>query len=171
MPNAKVIRKLNDLIELDFDAIEAYQAAIERLQSPTYRRKLKEFMTDHQRHTRKLSARVEEFGGAPARGPDLMRYLTKGQVLFAKLIAGDRAILMAMRVNEEVTNRRYELALAVNGMDAETRRLVEENLDDERRHREWISAQLERRRASPRVARTPASARRRAPARKPRKVA
>jgi len=30
----KIIRQLNDLIELDFDAIEAYAAAIARLSDP-----------------------------------------------------------------------------------------------------------------------------------------
>ncbi len=141
--NDKVINKLNDLIELDFDAIEAYQAAIERLESPEYKRTLGEFLADHERHTRNLRDLVIKLGGKPSDGPDFKRYLTKGKVVLADLVGQDRAILLAMRVNEEVTNKRYELALASDGgMDAQTRQTVEANLADERRHREWIQAQV-----------------------------
>lgn len=145
MTNASdhLIRKLNDLIKLDHDAIEAYEAAIERLENPTYKIQLREFCNDHVRHTHNLSERVEQLGGKPAEGPDMMKYLTKGKVVIADMIGNDHAILVAMRANEEVTNKRYEMALVADSMDAQTRALVEANLGDERRHRAWISAQLE----------------------------
>lgn len=143
-PNEKVIKKLNDLIELDFDAIEAYEAAIERLESPEYRSKLNEYCEDHRRHTRDLTAQVTRLGGSPETGPGAMRLLTKGKVVIADIVAGDHAILTAMRANEEVTNKRYEMALEADGMDPETRAVVAANLEDERRHRAWISAQLDR---------------------------
>jgi uncharacterized protein (TIGR02284 family) len=140
--NNKVIRKLNDLIELDYDAIEAYEAAIRRLINPAYREQLGVYAQDHRRHTQKLSEMVSRLGGKPSKGPDLMRLLTKGKVLLAKLIGGDRAILTAMRINEEVTNRRYEIAIATDGMDAATLKVVQDNLADERRHRAWLMAEL-----------------------------
>lgn len=138
-----LISKLNDLIELDFDAIEAYDAAIERLEHPQFKAKLGEFRDDHERHTRNLAEQVTKLGGKPSRGPDVKRYLTKGKVVLADLVGQDRAILMAMRANEEVTNKRYELALSANAdMDAETRGVIEANLSDERRHRAWIEQQI-----------------------------
>lgn len=140
--NQKLIRKLNDLIELDFDAIEAYTAAVARLKNPDYRYQLEAFCGDHERHTRNLSVLVRRMGGEPAKGPDAMRLLTKGKVVIGALV-GDYAILLAMRANEEVTNKRYEVALAADGnLDAETRSTLESNLADERRHREWIAQQL-----------------------------
>lgn len=36
----KVIKELNNLIELDFDAIAAYESAIERLENGAYKTKL-----------------------------------------------------------------------------------------------------------------------------------
>jgi uncharacterized protein (TIGR02284 family) len=141
--NETLVEKLNDLIELDFDAIEAYQAAIERLENPTYKNRLSEFLKDHERHTQNLAELVTKHGGKPSRGPDFKRFLTKGKVVMADLVGNDHAILMAMRANEEVTNKRYELALSVHAdMDTETRRVLESNLGDERRHREWIAEHL-----------------------------
>ncbi|MGE5616002.1 MAG: PA2169 family four-helix-bundle protein [Bacillota bacterium] len=141
--NETIIDKLNDLIELDFDAIEAYQAAIERLKNPSYKSRLAEFCKDHERHTKNLAELVAKLGGEPSRGPDVKRFLTKGKVVIADIVGDDHAILMAMRANEEVTNKRYELALNANtDMDAQTRSTIEANLGDERRHREWISEHL-----------------------------
>jgi uncharacterized protein (TIGR02284 family) len=143
--NETFIKKLNDLIELDFDAIEAYQAAIERLERNEYKTKLQEFLGDHERHTRNLAEHVVQLGGSPSTGPDFKRHLTKGKVVLADLVGQDRAILTAMRANEEVTNKRYELALSahVDGMPANVRATIESNLADERRHRAWIEQQID----------------------------
>jgi uncharacterized protein (TIGR02284 family) len=141
--NDKVIRKLNDLIELDHDAIEAYRAAIERLEDPVSREQLSLFCGDHERHTRNLTALVTKLGGEPSRGPDMARFLTKGKVVIGGLVGGDRTVMAAMLANEEVTNKRYEIALSADGMDSETRQTLQSNLDDEHRHRAWIKAKLE----------------------------
>src|SRR5580704_15096548 len=88
----QVIKHLNALIELDFDAIEAYQAAIERLSEPTERMQLHRFLADHTRHVVDLSALVVELGGQPATKADFKKLLTKGKVVVAGLV-GDRAVL------------------------------------------------------------------------------
>lgn len=143
MPKAqRAIRKLNHLLELDYDAVEAYEAAIAGLTDPKNQKALAVYCGDHRRHTQVLSELVIALGGKPARGPDWRRVLTVGKVQLAKLVGGDRAILIAMRINEEVTNRRYELAIAMGGMDATTLKAVRANLADERRHRLWISRRL-----------------------------
>ncbi|MBS0184905.1 MAG: DUF2383 domain-containing protein [Proteobacteria bacterium] len=52
---------LKSLLELDYDAIEAYKAAIERLENQTYKDKLTEFQEDHERHVEELSALLYYF--------------------------------------------------------------------------------------------------------------
>ncbi|OAQ22089.1 hypothetical protein K457DRAFT_131499 [Linnemannia elongata AG-77] len=44
------LKALTELIELDYDAVEAYQAAIERIKDPVYKENLEEFQQDHKRH-------------------------------------------------------------------------------------------------------------------------
>lgn len=160
----RVIRKLNNLLELDYDAIEAYEAAISGLTDPKNVKALQVYCDDHRRHTKVLSELVIALGGKPVKGPDWMRVLTVGKVQFAKLLGGDRAILIAMRINEEVTNRRYELAIALGGMDAATLQALQQNLADERRHRLWIGRRLLGKPTSDPVA-TPAATIRRKPRR------
>lgn len=138
----RIIDDLNDLIELDYDAVEAYRAAIERLDDSMSKRQLGEFMRDHERHTRELASCVRELGGRPATKGDAKRYLTKGKVVLADL-AGDKAILRAMKSNEDETNSKYENALKRPDYSPQVRSLLEKNLSDERRHRAWIVSRIE----------------------------
>lgn len=140
---ADLIRELNDLIELDFDAIEAYEAAVNRLRNDEWKTRLRAFRDDHRRHVDNLTMRVRTLGGEPATGPDAMSLLTQGKVVIGNILGGDHAILLAMRANEEVTNKRYEAALASDELDADTRGIVEANLADERRHRAWLEDRLD----------------------------
>ena len=128
---------LNQLIALDYDAIAAYEAAIDRLDDERFRRQLAEFKRDHERHINYLSDQVRELGGEPAAGPDAKQILTKGKVVLADL-AGDKAILKAMESNEEQTNAAYEKAVMQLKGDVATQNAVQENLEDERRHRAWL---------------------------------
>jgi rubrerythrin len=60
---------LENLIELGFDASEAYDAAIERVDDAGYRARLAEFRSDHFRHTEELSRALRERGHDPPNGP------------------------------------------------------------------------------------------------------
>lgn len=134
---ATLIGLLNDLIELDYDAIEAYKAAIARVEHVGDRGQLASFLEDHQRHVDDLSALVREMGGEPAKSADIKQVLTKGKVVIGGLL-GDRVVLEAMKTNETDTNTAYERAVARTDLPAHVRTALEKNLADERRHREWI---------------------------------
>lgn len=134
---------LSDLIKLDYDAIAAYQAAIERLEDPTFRRMMDEFKADHERHISDLSEILASIGVEPPQEGDAKSLLTKGKVVIAGLI-GDKAILQAMRTNEDDTNTAYERAVQFKGLPGSTQEALQRGLEDERRHRAWIIEQLER---------------------------
>ncbi len=133
--------RLENLITLDYDAIAAYQAAIDRLNDASSKEKLAEFMADHQQHTQNLGAHLRELGHEPPTEGDMMSLLTKGKVLIAGLI-GDKTILQAMKSNEDDTNGAYERAVAQGDTSADVRATLEQNLADERRHREWIEQRI-----------------------------
>ncbi|HEX4445400.1 MAG TPA: DUF2383 domain-containing protein, partial [Polyangiaceae bacterium] len=105
----KLTSDLNVLIELDLDAIEAYEAAIARLNDPGDKLQLGRFLEDHRRHVNDLTPLVLEAGGRPATTPDFKRVLTKGRVI-VMAIAGDLGVLEAMKSNEETTTRIYDKA-------------------------------------------------------------
>jgi rubrerythrin len=141
MQREKTAVAFNRLIALDFDAADAYEAAVARLDDPLSRKRLESFREDHLRHTRTLSSEVRRLGGSPVSGPDYKRVMTRGLVILANLM-GDRLILRAMKVNEEQTNRAYEAALKLRGLTPRQHAILERHLRDERRHRAWIVARI-----------------------------
>lgn len=147
MHETNLLDTLKDLIALDYDALSAYKAAIDRLDDPICRSVLREFMMDHRRHTEDLSPVVTALGGvAPTEG-DMKVLLTKGKVLVGQ-ITGDHGILAAMRSNEDDTNKAYENAVRRSDVPADIRPILERALADERRHRAWIEGTLQRMNAS-----------------------
>jgi uncharacterized protein (TIGR02284 family) len=137
----QIAKHLNSLIELDYDAVEAYEAAIARLTDGTERAKLRAFMADHHRHIVDLSPLVIEFGGTPAKQGDFKRVLTKGKVVVAGL-AGTRAVLEAMKSNEETTTKTYRKASTEPGLPSYVRAVLDRNFADEQRHLAWIEERL-----------------------------
>lgn len=131
---------LEKLIKLDFDAIEAYEAAIARLDDDEAKRMLSEFCGDHRRHTQNLGEHLREAGHTAPHGPDARRILTQGKVVIGGLV-GDKAILRAMKSNEDETNSAYERA-GHEDLPQAIHRTVLGNLEDERRHRTWIERKL-----------------------------
>jgi rubrerythrin len=132
---------LKDLLQLEFDAADAYDAAIKRLQNPEDKSAMQSFMQDHLRHITDLNvARATIGAGAVTKG-DFKTILTQGKVILGSLL-GDRAILAAMKTNEEDTNTAYERA-AARDLSPQIKELMEINLRDERRHRAWIVFRLE----------------------------
>jgi uncharacterized protein (TIGR02284 family) len=136
-----VIELLTSLIELDYDAIEAYKAAIQRMDELSDRSQLASFLEDHQRHVTDLGEVVVELGGTPPAGGDMKQILTKGKVVLAGL-AGDRVVLEAMKTNETDTNTAYERAANRADLPSNARIIIEKNLDDERRHKAWIEERI-----------------------------
>lgn len=135
------IDTLNHLIELDYDAAAAYQAAIERIDDPAIKDQLGQFMSDHQRHTQELGTVVRDLGQLPPSGTDLKAMLTQGKVVIGGLM-GDKGILRAMDSNEDDTNQAYEKALLRQDIAAGVEAILQRNLADERRHRAWIENRL-----------------------------
>jgi uncharacterized protein (TIGR02284 family) len=137
-----VVDLLNDLIEIDYDAIHAYKAAILRLSDVGDKTQLGQFMADHRRHVSELSLIVRNLGGAPPEHGDLKQVLTKGRVILAGL-TGEKAILEAMKTNEDDTNKAYERAVAFPNLPADILPVVQRNLGDERRHRVWLMQRIQ----------------------------
>ena len=134
------LEMLQDLIRLDHAAVEAYQAAIERLDNDAWRQQLASFRNDHQRHIDELGPVVRQLGGEVPIDAGAKQLLAEGKVALGGLM-DDTAILKAMRSNEADTNTAYERV--AEKAPPEARDIVQRGLSDERRHCDWILAQLD----------------------------
>jgi hypothetical protein len=136
-----IIDAIQDLIELDYDAAEAYDAAINRLDNQAYKTQLSQFKADHERHIREFSNYLRAQNEEVPDGPSGKQWLAKGKVVLANMV-GDNAILMAMRSNEIDTNTAYERIAKRNDLTAELVILIQRGLEDEKRHKAWIESIL-----------------------------
>ena len=132
---------LSNLIKLDYDAAEAYEAAINRLENNNYKQQLKIFREDHLLHTKNLGEILRQMNKNVPTGPDLKQILTQGKVVIANLL-GDQAILKAMKTNEDDTNTAYERSLNHKEVTPEIRQTLQKNFEDEKKHKKWIMDQI-----------------------------
>ncbi|QXT40621.1 ferritin-like domain-containing protein [Gymnodinialimonas ceratoperidinii] len=128
---------VKNLLTLEYDAIAAYDSTIERLDNSEYRQQIENFRRDHESHIQELGRIADSLGiEKPVEG-DMKQWLTTGKVALADL-AGDDAILKAMKTNEDDTVAAYQQTLENDVTDAELRPVAEKGLADERRHRAWM---------------------------------
>jgi len=133
---------LRSLIQLDFDAVEAYSAAIQRVDTGDDKETLTTFCDDHLRHIAELTEVLRNNGVPAPTGPDAKRLLAAGKVVVAGLM-GEKAVLLAMKTNEADTNMAYERAADHDSVTPAVKDLLRACLADERRHRAWLIQRLE----------------------------
>lgn len=137
------IELLNELIQLDYDAVLAYQQAIEKIDEVAARVDLESFQADHRRHIADLSQAVRMMGGEPVEmGRDLKGVLLEGLTAL-RSVTGTIGALKAMRMNEKLTNRTYERALEAK-LPVAARDVVLRNREDERLHLAAIEMHIDR---------------------------
>ena len=128
---------IESLVELDYAAIASYQEAIESVENVEYRRKLEAFRQDHERHIKECSALLKEQGKEDPTSAGIKQIFTQGKIMFANLM-GDKAILKALKNNEDDTNTAYERLNLHPGKTYEASNILAKGLEDEQRHRSWL---------------------------------
>jgi rubrerythrin len=145
---AQIVAELNDLLQLDHDAVQAYGLAIEGIERPEYREALTRFRGDHERHVRNLTELIEAHGGEPIQ----LSHLPTGPMKLAVQALGnlgdDREVLLAFKSNERQVRDKYQrLADDMNSPDVAE--VLNRNAADEEKHYAWAARELERMGAGP----------------------
>jgi rubrerythrin len=134
----KLCERLEQLIALEQDAIDAYDEALDRMANGVFRQQLTDFRADHVRHACNLTEGVEQLGvrhGASGR-----RCVATSRVRAADR-AGDRAVLHALYAAESETQHAYEDTLeryrpvAPQAILA----LLQRGVANEQRHGAWLT--------------------------------
>lgn len=141
---SEVLHGLNDLLQLDHDAVGAYEIAMEKLQDRDHADQIAGFRRDHERHIRELNELIAELGGTPknephATGPFKLALQSLGG------LAGDKGILMAWRTNELQVRTKYDsYAAKANSWPAPVKLTIDRAALDEERHYRWVAEALQR---------------------------
>lgn len=136
---AEILEGLNDLLQLDHDAVGAYEIAMEKLNDRDHASQIAGFRREHERHIRELNELIAELGGTPmnqphATGPFKLALQSLGG------LAGDRGTLMAFRQNELQVRAKYDAyAAKANLWPTHIKRVIDACALDEERHFRWVS--------------------------------
>jgi hypothetical protein len=146
--DTELLATLNDLLELDHDAVAAYGIAIHAVQRPDWRDDLVRFRADHERHIQALTRLILAHGGEPAGHPHIPTGLFKSAVQAAGALGSDRELLLAFKSNEGQVRDRYRTA-AEQDHPVDVAEVLVTHARDEERHYVWVAAALTRMDAGP----------------------
>lgn len=138
---APLIAELNDLLQLDHDAVQAYTLAINALESPVFRRTLEEYRGEHERHIIELTRLIQGSGGTPIEAPHIPSGAFKLAVQAAGTLGGDRAVLLAFKSNEGQARDKYRRH-AERPHTPDVADVLRRAANDEEKHYAWVSATL-----------------------------
>lgn len=138
----QLVAELNDLLQLDYDAVQAYRLAISLLSNPEYKSQLRDFRADHERHIDELSRLVANHGGVPVEMPHLPTGVFKLAVQAAGRAGGDKGVLLAFKANERQVRDKYRRA-AEKRQPPEVAVILSRAAGDESLHYSWVLETLE----------------------------
>ena len=136
-----IIADLNDLLQLDHDAVEAYTVAIDRVRGERYRETLVQYRNDHERHIEELAALVRARGGLPVERPHPTGAL-KLVVQALGSAGSDATLLLAFKAVEGQSRDKYRRFASDATYPEDVRAVVARADDDETRHYEWVEQTL-----------------------------
>ncbi|WP_306117353.1 MULTISPECIES: ferritin-like domain-containing protein [unclassified Roseitalea] len=130
---------IGHLINLEHDAIAAYESVIDKLDNASHKERVTAFKADHDQQVAELRSIAAELGMEASSNGDFKKLLTTGKIALANL-GGDKAILRAMKTNEDDTVQAYQQARDNSAARPEWRSFFEKALADEERHRAWFAS-------------------------------
>jgi hypothetical protein len=144
MTNQEIANELSALVQLDVDAVLAYDRAIGAMGEGLVARELAAFKLDHQRHVLELSQLLLGMGIAPPQAKPDLKGSILGSMTGLRSRFGTEQALQAMRTNEQLTTTSYARALA-KPFPEDVLAVVRRGDADERRHLAWIEKALDQR--------------------------
>jgi hypothetical protein len=142
MTDREISDALTELVQLDTDAVLAYDRAIEAIGEGPIATELARFKLDHQRHILELSkALLDRNVRPPEAKPDLKGTIL-GSMTGLRARLGTEQALRAMRTNEQLTTSTYARTLA-KPFPEDILEIVRRNYADEGRHLAWIEKAID----------------------------
>jgi hypothetical protein len=131
-------KAMKELIELEYEAIEAYEMAYNKTTTNEYKLKLNDFKMDHKKHIEQLTELLNKHEVTAPTAPSISnQWLTKGKIIIGSLI-GDDSILKAVLSNEIETNVAYERMHRHDNLWEDAKNIIKNGLEDEKKHKNWL---------------------------------
>lgn len=142
MDKKNLIEALSNLVQLDIDAVHAYDQALKEIDDPIIKDRLLKFQDDHRNHTSGLSKEIVNLGGnPPEQSQDFKGYVIEAFTAI-RSFTGLKGALKAMKTMEEITNRHYGEVVSWEA-PSEVKKLLRMYFSEEKIHLDYISSNLQ----------------------------
>lgn len=137
MSERDIIRRLRDLAQMDVEAANVYDEALERAGDDEVRARFLRFSREHQNHADSLSRAVQRMGAAAVdQKVDLAERMAEAYSVI-RIATGTDSAVRAMHGVEREHVRRYEEAARLD-VPPEVHQLLERFLAEERQHLAYL---------------------------------
>jgi len=133
---------LENITEYEYDVVEAYRTAKDRLSHTSDLAMLQSFEDEHTEQIRQLASATRSMGTWVPRAGDWQQVLTEGKVAMASLV-GELPVLTAMTHNEENVLHAYERAARRQDVPESVRAVLAMHENQARRRHSWLSERVE----------------------------
>lgn len=141
MNDKNLIEAMSNLVQLDIDAVHAYDQAVKEIADTIIRDRLLKFQDEHRHHISGLSKQIKNLGGQPPeRSQDLKGYVIEAFTAI-RSFTGLNGALNAMKTTEEITNRYYSEVVSWEA-PTEVKELLRTYFSEEKIHLDYISSNL-----------------------------
>jgi rubrerythrin len=140
--DTETLARLNDLLQLDYDAVQAYTLAMDNLENEQHRDTIRRFRTDHERHIDNLSALIRGRNGTPVELLHIPTGPFKLAIQAVGIAGGDNGILLAFKANERQVRDKYR-RVAERPFPDDVKTVLQGNAADEQRHYSWVLETLD----------------------------
>ena len=128
-----VVRELNALLKGNYMAIHGYEKFIQNVKDPDAKSELQRIQQEHKENAALIAERIQNLGGVPEDGPGLMG--TMGELMNSlKGVSGNTEFIIKDALESEDKGIKMAEEIVRGDMDQESRKLVEDILDVNRRH-------------------------------------
>jgi len=142
MDKKNLIEALSNLVQLDIDAVHAYDQALKEIDDPIIKDRLLKFQDDHRNHISGLSKQIENLGGnPPEQSQDFKGYVIEAFTAI-RSFTGLKGALKAMKTMEEITNRHYGEVVSWEA-PSEVKELLRMYFSEDKIHLDYISSNLQ----------------------------
>lgn len=129
----RVVKELNAYLKGEYMAIKAYEGYIHRIKDSNLKEELKSIQKDHKKHAVKVSERIRQLGGKPAKGAGMIGFMSDIKNL-VKPGKDDTGFILKDAGAGESRGINMAEEVVKGDLDAESLKLVKSLLEEDRGH-------------------------------------
>ncbi|MAZ43709.1 MAG: hypothetical protein CMF48_00825 [Legionellales bacterium] len=130
------------LLAVEYDAIESYQAARNRIQEKEYKETIEDHIKEHQEFVKKLEGFMQKHHFTFETGPSGKQMLSIGRIALAKLI-DDKSVLRALISVEKASKKACEQMKTFEENDKSSHTLFKKGVAHFDAHEKWLSDHIQ----------------------------